>query len=139
MRRVPVSDQSGVPATPPIRGAPGSARVASPGVAANGQQYPPPKRISRVEAEELAPHDASQRRLPVSRIIWDHAGNPTHYVSDKLGITRGQLRSALHKIKGYSNLGGADRTVIYDDGRVTDANGDDIGNILDEVHGNGSS
>jgi hypothetical protein len=27
------------------------------------------------------------------------------------------------------------RTVVYDDGKVTDANGDDIGNILDEVQG----
>jgi hypothetical protein len=24
----------------------------------------------------------------MSRIIWDRAGNPTHYVSDKLGIIR---------------------------------------------------
>jgi hypothetical protein len=31
-----------------------------------------------------------------------------------------------------------DRTVVYDDGRATDANGDDIGNILDEVYGNGA-
>jgi hypothetical protein len=75
----------------------------------------------------------------VSRIIWDRAGNPTHYVSDKLGITREQLRKALYKIKGYSNLGATDRTVVYGDGRVTDANGDDIGNILDEVQGDGAS
>jgi len=39
----------------------------------------------------------------------------------------------LHQIKHRSNLGGQDRVVVYDDGRVTDANGDDIGNILDEV------
>jgi hypothetical protein len=71
----------------------------------------------------------------VSRIIWDRAGNPPHYVSDRLGITREQFRKALHMIKAKSALGGTDRTVIYDDGRVTDANGDDIGNILDEVHG----
>jgi hypothetical protein len=71
----------------------------------------------------------------VSRIIWDRSGNPTEYGSNALGITRAQLRGALHKIKAYSNLGATDRTVIYDDGRVTDANGDDIGNILDEAHG----
>jgi hypothetical protein len=69
----------------------------------------------------------------MSRIIWDRSDNPTQYVSDELGITRSQLRRALHKIKGYSNLGATDRVIIYDDGRVTDANGDDIGNILDEV------
>jgi hypothetical protein len=69
----------------------------------------------------------------VSRIIWDRSGNPTRYVSDALGIARWQLRAALHHIKHRSNLGGQDRVVVYDDGRVTDANGDDIGNILDEV------
>jgi hypothetical protein len=69
----------------------------------------------------------------MSRIIWDRAGNPTRYVSDTLGITRVQLRVAHHQIKRRANLGGQDRTVIYDDGNVTDANGDDIGNILDEV------
>jgi hypothetical protein len=74
-----------------------------------------------------------QSGLRVSRIIWDHAGNPTRYVSDALGIARWQLREALHQIKHRSNLGGQDRVIVYDDGRVTDANGDDIGNILDEV------
>jgi predicted ThiF/HesA family dinucleotide-utilizing enzyme len=54
-------------------------------------------------------------------------------VSDALGIARWQLRAALHLIKHRSNLGGQDRVVVYDDGRVTDASGDDIGNILDEV------
>ncbi len=71
----------------------------------------------------------------VSRIIWDRSDNPTEYVSAVLGITRAQLRAALHKIKGYSNLGATDRTIIYDDSRITDASGDDIGNILDEVEG----
>jgi hypothetical protein len=69
----------------------------------------------------------------MSRIIWDRVGNPTHFVSDELGITRWQLGKAHHKIKAYSNLGATDRTVIYNDGRVTDANGEDIGNIFDEV------
>ncbi len=69
----------------------------------------------------------------MSRIIWDRSGNPTRYVSDALGIARWQLRAALHQIKHRSNLGGQDRVVVYDDGRVTDAYGDDIGNILDEV------
>jgi hypothetical protein len=66
----------------------------------------------------------------------DHLGSfrqPDPYVSNSLGIARWQLREALHQIKRRANLGGQDRVVIYDDGRVTDANGNDIGNILDEV------
>ncbi|MGD0431410.1 MAG: hypothetical protein ABSA58_09985 [Acetobacteraceae bacterium] len=69
----------------------------------------------------------------MSRVIWDRSDNPTRYVSDTLGIAHWQLRAALHQIKRRANLGGRDRIVIYDDGRVTDVNGDDIGNILDEV------
>jgi hypothetical protein len=57
--------------------------------------------------------------LPVSRIIWDRSGNPTRYVSDALGIARWQLREAPHQIKHRSNLGGQDRAVVYEDGRVT--------------------
>ena len=68
----------------------------------------------------------------MSRIIWDRAGNPTQYVSDALGIQRFQLRIALHKIKARSDLGGRDRVIVYDDGRVTDSNGENIGNIHDE-------
>jgi hypothetical protein len=79
--------------------------------------------------------DWNQRRTPVSRIIWDRSGNPTRYVSDELGIARWQLGRAVHRIKAYNNLGATDRTIIYDDGRVTDANGDDIGNIFNEVRG----
>lgn len=69
----------------------------------------------------------------MNRIIWDRSGNPPHYVSDALGIARWQLREALHVIKHRSDLGGQDRVIVYEDGRVTDAGGDDIGNILDEV------
>lgn len=69
----------------------------------------------------------------MGRIIWDRSGNPTRYVSDALGIARWQLRAALHVIKRRADLGGQDRVVIYDDGKVTDVNGDEIGNILDEV------
>jgi hypothetical protein len=39
----------------------------------------------------------------------------------------------LHQIKHRSNLRGQDRVVVYEDGRLTDANGDDIGNILNEA------
>jgi hypothetical protein len=69
----------------------------------------------------------------MSRIIWERSGNPTQYVSETLRITRGQLRAALYLLKRAANLGATDRTVIYDDGKGTDANGDDIGNIRDEV------
>ena len=78
-------------------------------------------------------HSGLHSRLPMSRAIWDRSGNPTHYVSNALGIARWQLREALHQIKRRADLGGPDRVVIYDDGSVTDANGNDIGNILDEV------
>ncbi len=30
------------------------------------------------------------------------------------------------------NLGGADKVIIYDNGKVTDVNGSEIGNIFDE-------
>ena len=69
----------------------------------------------------------------MNRIIWDRSGNPTRYVSDALGIARWQLREALHLIKRRSNLGALDRVIVYENGRVTDASDDDIGNILDEV------
>lgn len=71
----------------------------------------------------------------MSRVVWERSGNPIRYVSDALGIQRWQLRDALHKIKARSDLGGRDRVTIYDDGRVTDASGEDIGNIHDEVRG----
>ena len=71
----------------------------------------------------------------MSRVIWDRAGNPTRYVSDTLGIERWQLREALHTIKPRSDLGPLDRVIIYADGRVTDINGEDIGNIYDETAG----
>ena len=69
----------------------------------------------------------------MSRIIWDQSANPTRYVNDELGIERWQLRDALHKIKARSDLGGRDRVIIYDNGTVTDADGNEVGNIHDEV------
>jgi hypothetical protein len=69
----------------------------------------------------------------LGQIIWDKPGNPTDYVSDRLGIARWRLRAALHKIKAAADLGGADRVIIYDDGSVADENGEVIGNIHDEL------
>jgi len=74
--------------------------------------------------------------MPMRRrgqVIWDRAANPTRYVSDALRVERRELRIALHEIKARSNLGGADRIIIYADGNVTDADGEDIGNIYDEL------
>lgn len=68
----------------------------------------------------------------MSRIVWDRTGNPTAYVSDALKITRWELRSALHTIKARSDLRVTDPVIIYDDGKVTDAHGEEIGNIHDE-------
>jgi hypothetical protein len=69
----------------------------------------------------------------LGQIIWDKSGNPTDYVSDRLGIERWRLRKALHKIKAAADLGGADRVIIYDDGSVADETGEVIGNIHDEL------
>ena len=71
----------------------------------------------------------------MTRIIWNRSDNPTTYVSDALGIERWQLRVALHKLKGGSYLGATDPVIVYDDGRLTDIDGGDIGNILDHVQG----
>jgi hypothetical protein len=65
--------------------------------------------------------------------IWDRPGNPTKYVSDRLGITRAQLGEALHEIKASGNLRAADRVIIYNDGMVTDDHGEPLGNIYDEL------
>jgi hypothetical protein len=67
------------------------------------------------------------------RVIWDKRRNPTKHVSDVLGIQRWQLRAAIHTIKARSNLGGTDKVIIYDDGKVTDVHGLEIGNIFDET------
>ena len=70
----------------------------------------------------------------MARIIWDKLNrSPTKHVSECLGIERWQLRAAIHKIKTFSNLGGADRVLIYDDGQVTDEHGEPLGNVYDEI------
>jgi hypothetical protein len=69
----------------------------------------------------------------MARVIWDKSTNPTPYVSRWLGIEEWQLRNAIHRIKGRTGLTGADRVIIYDDGRITDAHGEDLGNVHDEI------
>lgn len=69
----------------------------------------------------------------IARLIWDKRRNPTKGVSDQLRIERWQLREAIHKIKAANNLGATHRVLIYDDGSVTDEEGEWLGNIHDEV------
>lgn len=68
-----------------------------------------------------------------TRVIWDKRGNPTRHVSDALKIQRWELRQALHKIKARNNLGATDRVTVHSDGKVTDDNGGEIGNVHDEI------
>jgi len=69
----------------------------------------------------------------MARILWDRSANPAPYVSRQLGIEEWQLRNAIHRIKGRGGLADADRVIIYDDGKVTDAHGEDLGNVYDEI------
>jgi hypothetical protein len=69
----------------------------------------------------------------MARVIWNHPGNPPKYVSDQLGIPHWQLGEAIHEIKHAGNLRAPHRVIIYDDGMVTDENGDVLGNIYDEI------
>jgi hypothetical protein len=69
----------------------------------------------------------------MARILWDKLRNPTPYVSQTLGVEEWQLRHAIHIIKRRCGLAGADRVIIYDDGKVTDERGEELGNIFDEV------
>jgi hypothetical protein len=69
------------------------------------------------------------------RLIWSRPGNPGRAVSEALGIERWQLRNALHRIKEDAGLAGADRVTIWDDGTVTDIQGELIGNIHDRIRG----
>ena len=69
------------------------------------------------------------------RVIWSRSGNPGRVVSEILRIERWQLRNALHRIKEDAGLTGADRVIIWDDGTVTDLQGEPIGNIHDRIQG----
>ena len=69
----------------------------------------------------------------MARVIWDQPGNPPKYVSNQLGISRVQLGEAIHEIKHAGDLRAPDRVIIYDDGMVTDEQGDVLGNIYDEL------
>ena len=66
------------------------------------------------------------------RIIWSTSENQTKLVSDALGIERWQLRNALHIIKEEAGMSGTDRVIVWDDGTVSDTQGNP-GNIYDEI------
>ncbi|HTT81105.1 MAG TPA: hypothetical protein VMF86_15640 [Stellaceae bacterium] len=67
------------------------------------------------------------------QIIWNQPGNPSRGVAARLGITRDQLRNALHRIKADVKYGPTDRVIIWDDGSVSDDEGEMIGNVYDEI------
>jgi hypothetical protein len=92
----------------------------------------------------ISDNSAPPKRLPsfnesatnsqMARLIWDKLRrSPTKAVSDQLSIERWQLRASIHKIKAANNLGATDRVLIYDDGSVTDEEGEPLGNIHDEI------
>jgi hypothetical protein len=69
----------------------------------------------------------------MTRKIWTRPGNPTRGVATALGITRPQLRYALHRIKKNARLRPRDNVSIWDDGSVTDGSDAWLGSIYDEI------
>jgi len=67
------------------------------------------------------------------RIIWSRPGNPTRGVATALGITLPQLGDAIHAIKKNARLRAHDNVSIGDDGSVTDARDESIGNITTKL------
>ena len=65
--------------------------------------------------------------------IWSRPGNPPRAVATALGITRAQLGDAIHAIKKNARLRPRDNVTIWDDGSVSDARDEVIGNIYDEI------
>ena len=66
------------------------------------------------------------------RIIWSTSENQTKLVSDALGIERWQLRNALQIIKEEAGMSGTDRVIVWDDGTVSDTQGNPA-NVYDEI------
>jgi hypothetical protein len=67
-----------------------------------------------------------------ARVLWSRPGNPPDSVARALGMTPRRFSRALRRIKAASDLFGADRVVIYNDGSVTDDQGEILGNLHDE-------
>jgi len=62
----------------------------------------------------------------------EQSGNPPDSVARALGIEPRRFSRALHKIKAASDLSGADRVIIYNNGMVEDEQGEPLGNLHDE-------
>lgn len=71
------------------------------------------------------------RRRP--RIIWSRPGNAPNSVATALGITPAQLGDAIHAVKKNARLRPRENVSIWDDGSVTDASDEFIGNIYNEI------
>ena len=69
--------------------------------------------------------------------LWSNPGNPPDSVAQTLGMEPRHFSRALHKIKAASDLSGADHVIIYNDGSVTDQQGELLGNLHDENRGRG--
>jgi hypothetical protein len=65
--------------------------------------------------------------------IWSQPDNPSRGVANALGITRARLGDAIHAIKKNAGLRPRDDVTIWDDGSVSDASNEVIGNIYDEI------
>lgn len=88
-----------------------------------------------VQSKRLPDLNERATNSQMARLIWDKLRrSPTKAVGDQLGIERWQLRASIHKIKAANNLGATDRVLIYDDGSVTDEEGEPLGNIHDEIN-----
>jgi hypothetical protein len=59
---------------------------------------------------------------------------PDSYAARVLGISEEALSARRHILKRAAGLGGADDVNIYENGDVIAANGEYIGNILDELY-----
>jgi hypothetical protein len=65
--------------------------------------------------------------------VWSRRGNPTRAVARALRITHAQLGDAIHAIKKNARLRPLENVSIWDDGSITDARDELIGNIYDEI------
>ena len=71
--------------------------------------------------------------MPDPRKLWGSSGKPPKWVSDRLGIKRWQLRTAIHKIKRRNGMDPTDDVNIWSDGSVTDWRGEWLGDIKDAL------
>ena len=69
----------------------------------------------------------------MARVIWSRPGNPTRAVARALGISETQLSDAMHAINKNARLWPHENVRIRDDGSVTDARDELVGDIHDEI------